>query len=121
MQKAQTGVLVFSTAEVMKIRAEWDGGTIRVRDWADAKGCSPETVRKVGRRDTYRGVREGGGEPSKRKVYTPDEGLELLPLDDAGAQGSLARLQAELDRAPISPRGVDGLLDELTREGANRA
>lgn len=117
----------FTAAEVLRIRREWAEGTIRVHSWADAKQCSPETVRRIGRGDTYRGIVSEGQRLDRRRVYVPD-GLDQVqgPIvqDEMGEQAmsqSLARLQAELDKAPLTARGVDSILDELTKQGAQDA
>lgn len=120
--------MLFSAAEVLRIRAEWDSGAIRVRAWADAKGCSPETIRKIGRRDTYRQVRVPEQLMTRRRQHVPD-GMDELPqgrsgVDEPGEQEmnqSLARLQVELDKAPLTSRGVDSILGELARKGADDA
>lgn len=126
---ANSGQIVFSAAEILRIREEWDQDRIRVRAWSDAKGCSPETIRKIGRRDTYRNVQGTDSRVSRRVVHLPDgerEGGLGSPIvrDEMGEQAmsqSLARLQAELDKAPLTARGVDSILDELTKQGAQDA
>jgi hypothetical protein len=41
---------------ICQIRADWLNGTLDSRKWADEVGCSPETIRKIGRRETYEWV-----------------------------------------------------------------
>lgn len=64
------GTAIFSPLDVVEIRRQWDNGTISVRKWADTYGCSPETVRKIGRRDTYRTIGADGPAASRDSTST---------------------------------------------------
>ena len=101
-----------SVAQIAQIRHEQDMGILNVRDWAYALDCSPETVRKIARRDTYRKVStgqdvEGQHDRPRARLDEPGE-----PSDEEIA-ASLARLQQAMGSAPVTGKGVDKLLDEL--------
>lgn len=91
--------------QVLAIRAEWDARTINVRLWADALKCSPETIRKVGRRDTYRDVAEGPS-PAHQSAWNPPPATLAAPAGQISA--SAARL-AELQRQ-IADEAVEELV-----------
>lgn len=103
MAKPSANGSEFSPAEVRRIRAQAAAGSLSVRAWADAKGVSLETVRRIARRDTYRDV--------------PDE----EPLADgdtpsaADIAASLAKLQQAVNAAPPQPREINDLLDSIRR------
>lgn len=82
--------------QILAIRQEWDAKTINVRAWADALKVSPETIRKVGRRDTYRNVAEG------RQVTPPPQ-----QPPEGGFAASAARIAGLVKTA-------DGMVEELT-------
>ena len=109
-----TGLKLFTPQVVGKIRAEWDAGTINVRAWADEFQCSPETIRKVGRRDTYRHVGAGQGSgastPSVGATF-PKGTPEPTEAELAASIERLTRLQSKAE----SQEGLAGdMLDELT-------
>lgn len=96
------GVPAFSPAEVARIRSEWDGGSIDVRGWALAKGCSPETIRRIGRRDTYSSWTDaapvGGPEPN-----------------EADLEAALKRFEQAVGEAPPTGRSADAMLEQMTK------
>lgn len=105
-----------SPSQILAIREQWDAGTISVRGWADTLGCSPETVRRIGRRDTHRMVRAGQTIEGRHEQAAVADPLVDEPSPEAVA-GSLDRLQRALDSQPASAREVDVALAELTEKG----
>lgn len=100
---------IFTPAEVRLIRAQWDSGEISVSGWARAKGCGAETVRRIGRRETYAQIADRP--PSFPSADEPDQpGV----TDEEGMRRSLERLQQVLDQTPPSAKVANELLDELT-------
>ena len=96
--------------QIVQIRHDWDEGVLDVRGWADALDCSLETIRRIARRDTNRGMRTGQaieGAHQRGGVGALDE-----PSDEEIA-ASLVRLQQAMGSAPVTGKGVDKLLDEL--------
>lgn len=114
---SQQGVGLFSMDDIYLIREQWDAQIINVRGWADARRCSPETIRKIGRRDTYRHI---GAEAD---VVSHAERLEIrrnaVPVAKMGEPTeeelakSLARMQGILDAQPPSRKEVDALIEEM--------
>mgnify|MGYP000399726134 CR=1 FL=1 len=124
----------FTDFDVATIRLEYAKGILDARKWADARKCSPETIRRIARGETYRHV---GGQtvhhawggltaaPAAPAFQAP-QGLPPLEAiladepDDKEAAASLARLQAAL-AAPSAEQAqaarAASLLDEL-RAGA---
>lgn len=115
---ANTGRLIFTAAEVLRIRAEWDAGAINVRAWAEAKSCAPETVRKIGRRDTYGQVTSASQNLSKQQPPGATQRAELAGLaepSEAEVAASMARLAAALQ--PTEAAKVDQMLQDMTQKG----
>lgn len=101
----------FTPAEVFQIRLEWDSQTIDVRAWARVKGCVPETIRKIGRRDTYT-TGDYVGEATGASASD-------LPGDEPTAEelaASFARLKQAADGAGVLKTEVDQMLDEARKE-----
>lgn len=96
----------FSPAEVFRIRLEWDDQTIDVRAWSRRKDCVPETIRKIGRRDTY----TTGVFASEAGHASPE------PTADEMA-ASLARLTQVAEAAPMQRPEVEAILDEMMKKG----
>lgn len=98
-----------STEQVRAIREAWDEGRLSAREWADALDCSLETIRRIGRRDTYRNVdRPGGG----RTRALPPGGPAPEPDAEAVAQ-SLAKLRGLMDKLPEGPQAGAEAIEEL--------
>lgn len=93
----------FTHAEVRLVRTQSAAGTLDIRKWADAKGVSLETVRRIARRDTYRDVPDF------------DEPKQLDEPDAEAIAASLRKLQQAVDSTPPQPREVGDLLDQLRR------
>lgn len=132
----------FTPLDVAEIRLQYARGTLNVRAWADARGCSIETVRRVARGDTYRQV--GGqtahhawggltgavsqglavGQQGSRAPTVPLGPTQPIPVGeiladeptDEDAAASFARLQAAL-AAPTADEArrdlANALVDEL--------
>ena len=83
----------FSPADIAEIRRQWDDGSISVKAWAEARNCSRETVRKVGRRETY------------RQIANPPQGgvgaSVPLDLDDEAIRASIRRLNEARPTAEV--------------------
>ncbi len=103
-------------AQILLIRQEWSTRTCDTRAWAEALDVSLETIRRIGRGDTYRtvGRAEGArpGSPSPRA--SPPASAEPSPEE---ISASLDRLAARLSGAPVTSEGVDSLIEELTTKG----
>ena len=129
----------FTALDVAEIRLQYARGTLNVKAWADARGCSIETVRRVARGDTYRQI---GGQTTHhawggltatsqelavpladtpgtpRTFATPLGPTQPIPVGeilaneptDEEAAASFARLQAALAQPTA---------DEVQRERAN--
>ena len=103
---------------VLRIRAEWDARSIDTRAWANALDMNPESVRRIGRRDTYRNV----GRESSGAILAPlgvvKRGPDLSDAepDEAEIAASLARLQERMEAGKAGPK-VDDLLEEMTKRG----
>jgi hypothetical protein len=99
-----------TTEEVEAIRLQWDQGTIKTREWADMLGCSIETIRRIGRRETYRGVQTG----QHISGPAPKGGSPLVnEPSSADVAASLARM-ADLV-AKQGPKRADGLVEKLVK------
>jgi hypothetical protein len=119
---------------VLRIRAEWDANEIDTRAWANALDMNPESVRRIGRRDTYRHV----GRENSREILGvaplgivkrgPDSGTQrgierkfTFPgdpePDEAEIAASLARLQERMESAQAAGPKVDDLLEEMAKKG----
>ena len=89
-----------SDHQVIKIREEADARILNVREWANWLEVSPETVRRIARRDTHRHVGKVGFEGADRR-FTERPGVEEFPENEV--QASLSRLLEELKK----PAGDD--------------
>jgi hypothetical protein len=99
--------------QILQIRREADEGNINVRAWANALHCSPETIRRIARRDTHRDVGAAQG------TFVRGQ-LQLRRNDDPteeDLQASLSKLKEKMTIAPTTRAGVNSLLDQLTQEG----
>lgn len=94
----------FLPAEILAIRAQWDAQTINVREWCQVHGCSAETIRRIGRRETYVHIGEGLAE------LPTVAGEDPAPGDLAA---SLSRLQQAVNQAPPGKAEVNEILKEL--------
>lgn len=96
--------------QVILIRREWDAGRINVRFFADALKVSPETIRKVGRRDTYRNIPEEQAGNARQDTAQQPASLSPAPSAEASpeALAASARRIAELQRST-----ADGMVGEL--------
>jgi hypothetical protein len=103
---------------VLRIRAEWDARSIDTRAWANALNMNPETIRRIGRRDTYRHV----GRENSTAILAPlgvvNRGFNSPSdePDEAEIAASLARLQERMEAARAEPK-VDDLLEEMAKKG----
>jgi hypothetical protein len=117
---------------VLRIRAEWDARSIDTRAWANALDMNPESVRRIGRRDTYRNVgRENSNAilaPLGVVKRGPDSGTQRgierkftfpgdAEPDEAEIAASLARLQERMESAQAAGPKVDDLLEEMAKKG----
>ena len=100
--------------QVLQIRAEFASGTLDTRAWAAALDVSLETIRRIGRGDTYRHV--GRVKMPAATSQSPRAPSAPEPTEEEIA-ASLASLQRRLGTAPVTGPGVDSLVDELTRKG----
>ena len=111
---------VVSPQAVLEIRYQWDNGTINVREWATALDCGLETIRRIGRRDTYRGVKAGqrveANHPKGAAATLTAFAYEPTTLDTSA---SIAKLNAILEEQQAGPKLVNALLDEMKGERRN--
>jgi hypothetical protein len=98
MAKSSPGM--FSDANVRRIRGEAAAGTLNPSRWADAHGCSIETIRRVARRESYRHVLDVASEPRE-------------DVSEAELAASLERLTQAALATPVQPVEARHLLDEL--------
>ena len=99
----------FSPADVLAIRAQHREGKLSPQAWADARGCAPETVRRIARGETYRQVgREVGGQlPSQAAGgATSSAAGDPGEPDDEDLAASLARLHASLAKPDLETERV---------------
>ncbi len=97
---------VASEVEVDAIRREYAGGALNVRKWCEILDCSPETVRRIARRDTY------------RKVAASLEPVAVSPVAPAvqeAADESLALLARHTPKDQLG--SANRILDQLARKG----
>ena len=102
--------------QIRQIRHEWDTGRIDTRQWAEALDVSMETIRRIGRRDTYRKLAKGAtGMRARPQVLDPmvDEPRE----EDKFA--SIAKVVALVEKEQAGPKLVNALLDEMKGERRN--
>lgn len=102
----------FTDADVIVLRDKWDRRVLDVRQAADFYQVSPETIRRVCRRDTYREVGKIPREPVDHRFAQQAVYEEIS--DDTVAQ-SLKKLKemVEKDKKPagINPMEHGGLDD----------
>ena len=106
--------VAFSPADVLAIRAQHREGKLSPQAWADARGCAPETVRRIARGETYRQVgREVGGQlPSQGGMAQAPGGAASSAAGDPGEPddedlaASLARLHASLAKPDLETERV---------------
>ena len=125
----------FTDFDVATIRLEYAKGILDARKWADARKCSPETIRRIARGETYRHVggqtahhawggltaapAAPGAQPPTFQAPTGLPPLEAILADEPGADeaaASLARLQAALaapNAEQVQAARAASLLDEL--------
>lgn len=109
------GTAIFSPEAVGEIRRQWDGKTINVRAWADEYGCSPETIRKIGRRDTYRNAAAASAPvPSRLPQHPMPKAVE--PTEEEAA-ASARRLTEMMRESKEKETSGDRMLDELEKRG----
>lgn len=94
-------------AQVLEIRRQSDAGTLNVREWAEVLDVSLETVRRIGRRDTYRKL----GREVLVRALPPI--LEPEGPPDAEIEASLARLRGLADRLPEGPQAAEAAIEGL--------
>ena len=98
--------------QIRQIRIEWDAGRIDTRAWAEALDVSMETIRRIGRRDTYRKLAKGAeGMRARPQVVNPMSGEPTGP--DVAA--SLAKFMAIQEAEQKQPRQVDEMLREMRK------
>lgn len=93
-------------AQVLEIRRQSDAGTLNVREWAEVLDVSLETVRRIGRRDTYRKL-------GRSVVRTLPPIVEEDGPPDAEIEASLARLRGLADRLPEGPQAAEAAIEGL--------
>lgn len=122
----------FNTADIDEIRRQATERILNVRAWADARGVSLETIRRIARGDTYRDPssaqpQHGFAQPlpgGPRRLAEPLPGgprLPAQPLPDSrpSLEPTSEELAASLKRladasGPPQPREVNQLINELT-------
>ncbi|HQR20757.1 MAG TPA: hypothetical protein PKV98_07815 [Burkholderiaceae bacterium] len=97
---------LFTPADIRLIREQAASGTLSTREWALARGCGVETIRRIARRETYGHISDAP-EPLAA-------GDEPLPEELAA---SLARLSAAAQTLPPQRQEIHDILDDLTRKG----
>ena len=125
----------FNAADIDEIRRQATERILNVRAWADARGVSLETIRRIARGDTYRNPNtatpaRGFAEPlpgGPRRLADPlPGGIRQLaePLQDTrpSLEPSSDEIAASLRRladasGPPQPREVNHILDELEAKG----
>lgn len=84
---------VLTDEQVILIRKEWDDRNINVREMANIFNVTPETIRRIGRRDTYRHVGKPGFQSSDHRISGPKQ----VEIPAAEIDASLMRLMQQLD------------------------
>lgn len=107
MQKRPLRTAKFTDAEVRALRERDALDLVDVRDEADRFGCTPETIRKVLRGDTFRHVRLGAEGPRPTASIAAAEaalGAEATASEQRmRAAFALNGLEAEIAAAPLVP------------------
>lgn len=97
----------FSVEAIISIQEAWDNRTIDVRACADLYDVTPETIRRIGRRDTYRHV----GRPTTAQDHRT-VGKATSAISDAEIEASLARLRERMQKErPADPMTAGGMDD----------
>jgi hypothetical protein len=109
--KAKTGRKA-TPQQILSIREDFDAGELDTRAWADALGCSIETVRRIARRETCREVKGGQRIAGVHEAGKVAE-LAQEPMSEAAA-ASLARMREELGRSGHETVG-ESALEEFLR------
>ena len=112
MKHPNQGQSLFSAAEVYQLRREWAARTISVKDWADEKNCSHETIRRIGRGETYRNFTETPEEA--RVVYR--QAAPAAEPSPGELVASMERLREELAQQPTVDK-TNALIAELMGRG----
>ena len=109
-----------SPQQILEIRTQADAGALDVRVWAEMLGCSLETVRRYGRRETARDLpeRKSAGRRAVNELNPAVQKSAPEEPSEAELEASLQRLAA-LTAAETPRQRVDGLLAELTKKGAS--
>lgn len=112
-----------SPQQILEIRTQADAGALDVRVWAEMLGCSLETVRRYGRRETARDLpeRKSAGRRAVNELNLANPATQKSAPEEpseAELEASLQRLAA-LTAAETPRQRVDGLLAELTKKGAS--
>lgn len=117
----QRGLPIATPIQILAIRREYDQGVLNPRAWADALRCSPETVRKIARRDTYREVGdEVNAATPLGRGEGPGGGTAAEPTDAEIAE-SLRRVRAAVEAAAPTAKSVDEMVAEMQRARERRA
>ena len=101
--------------QILEIRAQAEAGVLRPKLWADAIGCSVETVRRYARGDSARHLTGQRWGEAGLPAGTNEPGTYAGEPNASELAASLERLNAAI-KVPAARR-VDDLLDELTRKG----
>lgn len=98
----------FSVEAILEIQEAWDNRTINVRAVANLYDVTPETIRRIGRRDSYRHVGRVTPPQDHRTV-----GLTIpnKAVSDVEVQSSLEKLRGLLGKTPIK-NPMDGGLED---------
>lgn len=105
---------LFSPADVRLIRQHYAAGTLSTREWAAARGCGVETIRRIARRETYGQVPDeiGAAQPAHAGGSPAPSHNAPEPSEDELA-ASLARLTQAAQAMPPQRAEVNQLLDDL--------
>jgi hypothetical protein len=98
----------FTPAEILSIRADYAAGRLSPKAWADAKDCSPETIRRIARGETHRNV---GGQAGPAFGGLGQVGT--APDSDA-SDAELAASFARLTGALAAPDTADSRIAEAS-------
>ena len=109
----------FTEDDVRGIREGWDKGTLVVRDAADFFGVSHETIRRICRRETHRGVKGPRAVVEDGRVARGTAYREREAGVGKAAEESLARMLGMLG-APVEECLATKALWEFNARGVGK-
>jgi len=100
-----------SPLQILAIRAEARRGALNTRSWAQALGCSIETIRRYARGDTAAGITESSSSNGQAGE------VQITTAYSEPTEGEIAASIARLTEAARPAQEATDMLAELTKKG----